>query len=246
MAGLASPPLRLSHLALGLALHLDAAPAHNPAALVVRGYRRVAADLPLPSQLPPSFPLLSQLAFLPLHRDFLAQRSDAISNNLPAPSRHSFTRQSTLSSFSSRSLILNSYILPSSRPNGLVDGVLRIFDAQDYRRARQWRASTYPGHLRCLVCGRVFSRGHASHMWLTVGAFDEDGPVDDERLQPARERVEAIRQERAEQGVANGSFDLLDFLLGHKRADLAEIGYVTLRHWERRMEEFAAILSSLD
>ncbi|GAA5940981.1 hypothetical protein JCM10213_008024 [Rhodosporidiobolus nylandii] len=230
LCGIPPPSLRLSHLSLGLALHLDRAPSLNPAASLYRRYRtEFLHSTDLPRSLPAFAPLLLRLALLPLHRDFTAACQEAADANLPIPSRQSFLRQSSIEYFDSRPSLLHSYILPSSRPNGLVDGVFRIRGQQDRRRAIQWRGCTFAHHLECVGCGRRFSRGCASHMWAAVGGFDEDGVVPPERLEDITARMQQLKQERQQRGQRSGTFDAVDFLLGHKRPDWAEIGFVTLR-----------------
>jgi hypothetical protein len=51
--------------------------------------------------------------------------------------------------------------------------------------------------------------------------------------------VERTRKERERSGK-EGKVDLMDVLLGNRRRDLAEIGYTTLRVWERRMRALAS------
>ncbi|GAA6027063.1 hypothetical protein JCM8097_006081 [Rhodosporidiobolus ruineniae] len=176
---------------------------------------------------------------------FEAARQAPAANKLPLPSRHSFLRARTLAFFSSPSALLCSYLLPSSRPNGIVDGVLKIASAADRRRAVQWRSCTFASHLPCAVCGQRFSRGCAAHSLTALGAFDEDGPVDPARVEPILERVAQLKTERERSGAASGTFGALDFLLGNKR-DLAEIGFVTLRVWEAKMEEYGRLCSQID
>ncbi|GAA6015327.1 hypothetical protein JCM10207_008949 [Rhodosporidiobolus poonsookiae] len=235
MAGLPPPALRLKHLALGLALHLDAAPPEDPTTAIIAAHRKHGDPLALAPSPPPHTPLLLHLAFLPIHAVFQQRRADLVNAGEPPVSRHTFLRQVTLNHHELQESRTASYIPRSSRPTGTWDGALAYLAAEDRRRAARWRAASFGHKRRCPECGHNFHRGHAPHLWRTLGAFDEDGHgVDEERLQPVRAAAEHAQRERDEQR-RGGQLDAMDFLLGHRDEELRTIGAATLRVWEERM-----------
>ncbi|GAA5832650.1 hypothetical protein JCM11251_001397 [Rhodosporidiobolus azoricus] len=242
VAGLAPPLLRLEHLALGLGLSLQGG---HPSNLAVSAFSTAKAGDPPPKRSPstrqPLPALFSLLAWHPAFLAFEALQQQQLEDNSPPLSRATFIRRSTLSFIDSLPGLLPSYILPSSRPNGLVDGIFSISSREDCDRALRWRGNTFAYNLPCFVCGNVYRRSCLLRIWAYSGAHDKNGVVTDEQaLSAVQKLVERTREERERSGKQVGRLDAMDVLLGNRRRDLAEIGYITLRVWERRMRALVA------
>ncbi|GAA5856085.1 hypothetical protein JCM8547_002971 [Rhodosporidiobolus lusitaniae] len=246
VAGLPPPFLRLQHLSLGLALHLDQADPLNPATLFLSHFRSTADPSVLYPSPPLNTPLLFHLDFLSSHARFLARRAELVAqNNPPSPASPTSANPPALS----RAALLppSTNVLATSRPTGTFDGALSIPSLADRRCALRWRAGNFAIHLPCIRCGKRFTRTCALHLWAAVGAVDEDGPVSEERPREFSSAVEGEQQKRDElaaaagQGrgakrLAAGRLDVMDLLIGHRRKELREVAVKTLAEWERRMQ----------
>lgn len=239
MVCLAPPLLRLEQLSLGLALHIDAAPSSNPSHALFARYRNDLDPALLQPTPPCNTPFLAQLAFLPIHLAFEQRRSEQAQLKIPLTSRATFVRQTTLHHYDRHSANLATYVRPSCRIRGAVDGALLAGNDDDLKRAVRWRIGTFGVRLRCLHCGQKFTRGCVAHMRYAAGLYNDEGRVDETEIRALLDEAAAWRRERAATGGKGCTFDAMDLLVGNRRAELAEIGLATLRVWESRMRAFS-------
>jgi hypothetical protein len=237
MTGLTPPLLRLRDLALGLACFLRSSPPENPTS--AQFLSEHFSPFPLESQ------YLFHLSHLPALLNLLEHNRKQSSEQLPSVTHQTFARQDLLIRCLKHYGLRASYIHNCNRPRGLVDGVLYISSSSHRRAAIRWRANTFGIGLRCLACGVGFTRRCLVHIFIYAPLINADGL---EITTVVRQKIEKEFQgyinARKNVGRKNGTYSVMDFLLGHNNLEFSEIGISTLYNWEERMKKLAVLQNS--